>query len=138
MMAALAAIFQIGYSLMLVIVGMIGLVAARWELRTVFDIDITMLEDPVAATFLNQYRFLKSTEIAFGLFCLLCRPSILAGSPLAPLFLAGCALGVIARLTAWRLDGQPGIWFIAFAVLEAITFVLVLAHIRQLPSARHD
>ena len=137
MIGVLAAVFQLGYSLMLVGVGAVGLIAARWELLDVFTIDLAALDTDVAATFLNQYRFLKSTELAFGLVCLFGHRSILAGSPLAPLFLAGCALGVIARVSAWIADGQPSSWFIAFAVLEALTFLLVWISIRQLPSARN-
>ncbi len=136
-MIAAASIFQLGYSLMLIAVGAYGIFTAQWELAVVFQLDLQSFDSDAAATFLNQYRFLKSMELAFGLFCLLCRRSILGGSPLAIIFLLGCALGVSARLLAWVLDGHPGNIFLIFAVLEAITFVLVLMSIRKLPSARY-
>jgi hypothetical protein len=127
----LAGVFQLGYSLMLLGVGLAGIFTARWELAQVFG-----LVDPSAlpehgGTFLSQYRFLKSIEFCSGIFGLACRGPILAGEPAALLFLTIVGAGVFARVVAWIADGPPNFTFATFLFLEAMTFVLVAMSLRR-------
>jgi hypothetical protein len=124
-------LFLIGYSLMLIVVGLTGVFTAEWELARVFGLDPIWLALPAGATFLNQYRFLKAAEAAFGLFCLCHRRDILAGGPNWAIFLSGCALGILARAWSWAVDGTPRTAFIVFLILEALTFLLVWHHARS-------
>ncbi|MDE1148856.1 MAG: hypothetical protein PW843_20000 [Azospirillaceae bacterium] len=121
----LASLFQLGYSLMFLFVGLAGIFAARWELVTVFGLPDPGTLPEHGGTFLAQYRFLKSIELCSGIFCLSCRGPILAGKPPALLFLAIVGAGVVARAIAWFADGPPNLTFATFLVLEAMTFVLV-------------
>jgi hypothetical protein len=124
-------LFLIGYSLMLIGIGFAGVFVADWELARVFGLGPAALAGPHAADFLNQYRFLKAVEAAFGLFCLVHRRDILAGGPSSVTFLAGCALGVFARAWSWRVDGTPRPVFLVFLGLEAATLLLVWRQARS-------
>jgi hypothetical protein len=125
-----ALVMQLGYSAMLVVVGVAGIFTARWELATVFGIDPGSWSQDIQATMLNQYRFLKSLELGAGVFCFAYRADIAAGGRASRVFLAIVALGVIARSIAWFLDGRPATVFLIFLVLEALTFVAVALHLR--------
>ncbi len=129
--AAVASVLQLGYAAMLVVVGSAGIVAARWELATVFGIDPSAWSLTTQATMLNQYRFLKSVELGAGVFCLAYRSSIMAGGRASAVFLALVGFGVAARTLAWILDGRPATAFIIFLVLEAFVFVAVALHLRM-------
>lgn len=129
MIGPLATLFQLGYGLMLLFVGLYGIFQAPWELRTVFDLDPAAAGQ--TATLLSQYRFLKAVEAGFGLFCLLQRRNILVGGPAAVIFLAGCGFGVFARIWSWAFDGRPARMFVLFLVLEAVTFALVWLYARR-------
>ena len=138
-MATLAWLFFWGYALMLVGVGASGLFIAPWELRTVFGLPLGTLPDIVEATLLNQYRFLKSLELAFGIFCLAWRHEIFRRGRAHTVFVAGVVLGVSARLGSWAINGRPQTTFLIFAALELITVLLVAWAVHQrlvLPGAR--
>ncbi|MFV9614565.1 MAG: DUF4345 family protein [Gammaproteobacteria bacterium] len=126
-----AILFQLGYSLMLIGVGVAGIFYAPWELISIFKLDANWLQSSEAVTFLNQYRFLKAVEVGFGLFCLFYRREILDGGISSVLFLSGCMLGIFARSWSWYYDGRPSDMLITFLVLESITFVLVWAYARR-------
>jgi hypothetical protein len=128
MIGVLATLFQLGYSLMFLVVGVAGVFVAPRELTTVFGVDAAWLATPAAATFINQYRFLKATEAGFALFCLGHRRDILEGGVSSLIFLNGCALSIFARCWSWGVDGRPSMAFIAFLVLEIMTFLLVWLH----------
>jgi len=121
----LARLFFWGYALMLVGVGASGALMAPWELRTVFDVPLDGFADPVQATLLNQYRFLKAIELAFGIFCLVYRREIFDRTSAHRVFLAGLFAGVAARLGSWLIDGTPKPVFLLFAALELVTGLLV-------------
>jgi len=125
-----ASILQLAYSTMLVATGTAGIVTARWELSTVFGIDLSAWPHDIQATMLGQYRFLKSVELGAGIFCIAYRKSIMGGDRAAAVFLAILFIGVSARTLAWIVDGRPAAAFIAFLVLEAIVFVAVALHLR--------
>jgi hypothetical protein len=114
-----------GYVLMLVGVGASGMVIAPWELSKLFEIPLGTLSETAQATLLNQYRFLKALELAFGLYCVGFRHEIFKPGLAHRVFLAGLFSGVAARLGSWLVDGQPRTVFLAFALLELITGVLV-------------
>ena len=124
-MTSLAKIFFWGYVLMLIGVGASGTLIARWELRTVFDVPLDGFTELVQATLLNQYRFLKAIELAFGIFCLVYRREIFDRTTMHRVFLAGLFAGVAARLGSWLIDGTPKPVFLMFAVLELVTGLLV-------------
>lgn len=124
-MVALARLFFWGYALMLVGVGASGMLVAGWELPTVFAVNLDAMPQLQRATLLNQYRFLKALELAFGLFCLAYRHEIFTRSLALCVFIAGLSAGVSARLGSWIADGMPEPMFIAFMVLELVTGVLV-------------
>jgi cytochrome b subunit of formate dehydrogenase len=124
-MDTLARLFFWGYSLMLIVVGASGIFIARWELATVFSLDMASMNESVRATLLNQYRFLKAVELAFGIFCISYRRDIFVRLRDVRVFLAGVSAGVAARLGSWLVDGTPEPAFMAFMALELITGVLV-------------
>jgi membrane protein implicated in regulation of membrane protease activity len=124
-------LFLIGYGLMFLVVGMAGVFIAPWELERVFRLDPAWLTQPEGATFLNQYRFLKAAEAAFGLFCVYHRRDILAGGQNFVIFVAGCFLAILARALSWAVDGPPRTAFVLFLVLEALTLILVWRHARN-------
>lgn len=130
-MATLARLFFWGYALMLVGVGASGMLVAGWELPTVFAIDLNAMGDPQRATLLNQYRFLKAVELAFGIFCIAYRREIFLRPRDLHVFLGGLSAGVAARLGSWIVDGRPHLAFIVFMALELATGVLVWIAARQ-------
>lgn len=138
-MATLAWLFFWGYTLMLLVVGAGGMLIAPWELRTVFGLPLDTLPDIVEATLLNQYRFLKSIEFAFGIFCLAWRHAIFSHGQAHTVFVVGVFFGVSARLGSWVVDGRPHTAFLIFAALELITVLLVAWVVRRripLPGVR--
>lgn len=124
-MDLLARVFFWGYTLMLLGVGASGMLVAGWELSTVFALDLSAMGGLERATLLNQYRFLKALELAFGLFCLAYRREIFGQPRALSLFLAGLSAGVVARACSWLVDGTPRLIFLAFMALELVTGVLV-------------
>lgn len=131
MIAILARLFLFVFCLAFFIIGTSGLLTAPWELKEIFGLDPNWLASEDAASFLNQYRFLKVIEGGFGLFGLLKLKSILDGGVSNIIFLTGCGLAVIARSFSWMVDGRPDAMFIAFLVIEALTFLLVLIHSKR-------
>ena len=131
MIAVLARLFLFVFCLAFFIIGVSGLLLTPWELTKIFGLDPIWLASDEATSFLNQYRFLKVIEGAFGLFGLLKFRSILDGGVSNVIFLIGCGLAVIARSFSWIVDGRPDTMFVAFLVIEALTFLLVLIHSKR-------
>jgi hypothetical protein len=127
----LASLFQLGYSLMLLGVGFAGMWTASWELSTIFGLPAQSALPEHGATFLSQYRFLKSVEFGAGIFGLAWRQAILAGKPPVLLFLVIVGGGVLARAIAWMANGRPSWPFVTFLALEALTFVLIVLNLRR-------
>jgi len=121
---AAAQVFFWGYTAMLLGVGASGVFVAHWELVTVFSMPL-IEGTTVAATILNQYRFLKAMEFAFGLFCAIWHRDIFRNTREHRVFLGGVFAGVAARLLGLAHDGMPRIAFVIFAALELITGLLV-------------
>lgn len=119
-------VFYYGYTWMLLGVGGSGILIASWELPHVFSVDVSAMAPLPAATLLTQYRFLKSMEFAFGLFCWVYRRRIWGGGTARRLFLAGVFGGVAARLVSLMIDGVPHWAFLVFAGLELICGILML------------
>lgn len=119
-------VFYYGYTWMLLCVGGSGILIAAWELPHIFSVDLSAMAPQPAATLLTQYRFLKSMEFAFGLFCWVYRREIWAGGTARRLFLAGVFGGVAARLISLTKDGVPQWAFLVFAALEFVCGVLML------------
>ena len=134
-MNSLARIFFWGYSLMLIGIGASGIFVARWELTEIFAVPTATIGGVAAATLLNQYRFLKAVELAFGIFCIAFRGEIFRPTTAHRVFLAGLFAGVAARLGSWIVDGTPRWPFLAFAALELLTGILVTLVVREGSSA---
>lgn len=128
-MTTIARVFFWGYTAMLLGVGASGIFVARWELTHVFSMPL-VAGTTITATMLNQYRFLKAMEFAFGVFCATSHRQIFCHTRENTVFLAGVFAGVGARLLGWSVDGTPHIAFVIFAVLELITGLLVWASVR--------
>lgn len=124
-MNTLAHLFFWGYALMLVGVGASGMLIAGWELPSVFAVNLDAMGELQRATLLNQYRFLKALELAFGVFCLAYRREIFSRPRELCVFLGGLFAGVAARLGSWIADGTPRQVFLVFLALELVTGVLV-------------
>lgn len=124
-MQSLARLFFWGYTVMLLGIGASGMLIAPWELTHVFHLPLDLLDAAQRASMLNQYRFLKSVEFGFGMFCLLNRAAIFQPSVGLRLFLTGVFAGVLARVGSLLADGTPHWAFLAFAALEFVTGVLV-------------
>lgn len=119
-------VFYYGYTWMLLGVGGSGVLIAGWELPHIFSVNLSTMAPQQAATLLTQYRFLKSMEFAFGLFCWVYRRWIWTGGTARRLFLAGVFGGVAARLISLVMDGVPHWAFLVFAGLELICGVLMM------------
>lgn len=124
-MQRLALLFFFGYTGMLLVIGASGILIAPWELTHIFSIPLDALSIEQRASILNQYRFLKSAEFAFGVFCITHRAAIFGGRLGLRVFLCGVFSGVLARLLSLLVDGMPQWAFLAFAALELVTGVLV-------------
>jgi hypothetical protein len=120
-----------GYVTMIVCVGASGIVIAAWELPTVFDVHLDLLAPVERATFLGQYRFLKSMEFAFGVYCVVYWREIFSSRKANVVFLTGLSGGVTARLLSTVLDGWSSPVFIAFLVLEFACGVVVFLYSRR-------
>jgi Domain of unknown function (DUF4345) len=130
-MRPVAYLAVVAYGLVLVGVGLVGIVTARWELLTVFGVDTGAIV-PDEANFLNQYRFLKAVELGAGIFCLMQRAPILDAEKAAVWpFLVIVGGGVAARSIAWAADGRPSWLFIGHLLLESVVLVIVLLHLRR-------
>lgn len=130
-MGPLARLFFWGYALMLLGVGASGMLIATWELPTVFAVAMDSMGELQRATLLNQYRFLKALEFAFGLFCVVYRHEIFTAGKDHRVFLGGLSAGVAARLGSCFVDGTPRIAFIVFMVLELVTGLLVWLSVQR-------
>ena len=82
MIGPLATTAQALYALFLVAVGGYGMFSLSWELSTFYGLEIEALRaEKSGTTFLNQLRFLKATELTFGLFALFSVTVSITGSP---------------------------------------------------------
>lgn len=136
MIGVIATSLQFVYGFFLCVIGLYGMFCLNWELHSLYALFPAQLDGPQGNSFLNQFRFLKSIELAFGLFCLLYRKDILAGGQATTLFLAALALGAFARSYSWAIDGRPEGLFLFFLGVEVVTFVFVLVHSRRAWSER--
>ena len=127
-MIRLTRLLTLIYALALTLVGGSGVFIAEWELQHVFALDTAALAPPVAATLLNQYRFLKAIEFAAGVACLIGFERIFAEPPITRLFLLLVGAGAGARVLAIVADGWPKPVFLGFLVVELAVFVLVALH----------
>jgi hypothetical protein len=130
-LARLARLCFWGYALMLVGIGLTGMLAAQWELPAVFAVNLDTMDTLQRATLLNQYRFLKGIELAFGMFCIAYRREIFSQRRDLQVFLAGLSAGVAGRLGSWIVDGTPKTIFLVFMALELLTGVLVWWVVRR-------
>ena len=83
------------------------------------------------ASSINQYRFMKTTELGFGLFAILFRQEIFTSKKFNLYFLGILFLGVVARTLSLLIDGQPHLAYNVFIILELVTGLIVLVHSRN-------
>ncbi|MEO9824868.1 MAG: DUF4345 family protein [Paracoccaceae bacterium] len=136
MIGALASILQLVYALFLIGVGTLGLFYLQWELELFYGLSQEDFTGPDGATLLNQFRFLKAIELAFGIFCLVYRRDILSAGLPCTIFLTGLALGAFARGASWIFDGTPHTSFIWYFIAEVVIFVVVWMNSRRVLSER--
>jgi len=125
-MAKLARTLFWVYTAALIGVGAAGVFSAEWELTRLYDLKLTGLEDMLRATVLNQYRFLKGVEFAFGMYCLVCRDDIFRVLRFNRVFLIGVFGGAGARVFSIFVDGVPHWAFLVFIAIELAAGVCVL------------
>jgi hypothetical protein len=121
-----------GYTGMLLAVGGSGIFIAGWELKRIFRVGLDAMASVDRSTLLNQYRFLKSLELTFGIWSITFRDEILRPSPQNGVFVTGVFLGVLARTLSIVIDGRCRWVFVVFLVLELVTGIAVLYHARTL------
>lgn len=129
-----ATVLQNGYALMLICVGAVGIASVRPELSVLYSLDLDRLPSDAAATFANQYRFLKGMEFGAGAYCFLHRHAILRGGRETDLFLIIVGAGVVARTWSWLVEGTPSLLFVTFLMLETLVFIVIFVYARL----RHD
>lgn len=136
MIAVLASILQLIYAVFLVGVGAFGLFYLHWELGTFYGLGPDDLQGKDGATLLNQFRFLKSIELTFGIFSLIYRRDILSGGLNCTIFLTGLALGAFARASSWIFDGTPHTSFLFYLFAEVTIFCVVWLNAKRALSTR--
>jgi hypothetical protein len=120
-----------GWVAALVVLGGLGIFTGKWELATIFRIDLAGMSHEAQDNLLNQYRFLKAVEFGFGLFCVLFRREIYRNPLYNRLFLSIVFLGAAARALSIVVDGWPHWAFTAITVLEFLTFIVVALDTRR-------
>jgi hypothetical protein len=136
MIGVLSSVLQFIYAAFLVGVGAFGMFYLHWELSTFYGIGPDDLQGQDGATLLNQFRFLKSIELAFGIFSLVYRRDILSGGLNCTIFLACLALGAFARASSWIFDGTPHTSFLLYLLAEVTIFLVVWLNAKRVLSAR--
>jgi hypothetical protein len=119
------------YVLMLLCVGGSGVVIGSWEISRMFFVDLGNLKLVDQATFIDEYRYLMSLELAFGIFAITYRKEIFKSPKANGVFLAGLFAGVIERVVSLILDGRPRPAFIAFFMVEVACGGAVLIYSRK-------
>jgi len=136
MIGVLASVLQLIYAVFLVGVGALGLFYLQWELSTFYGLTTNDFQGKDGATLLNQFRFLKSIELTFGIFSLIYRRDILSGGLNCTIFLTGLALGAFARASSWVFDGTPHSSFLFYLFAEVIIFSVIWLNAKQALSTR--
>ena len=122
---------QLLYALMLLFVGFVGVWTARTEIQLIFRLQVESWPPDVAATFLNQYRFLKGLECGAGIFCVVFHSQIMEGGSHALTFVAIVLLGILGRTVAWIADGRPSALFLIFLALEIFVLGVFVLNARM-------
>ena len=135
-MRGLAILMFYGWSGALLVLGALGIFTGRWELETIFRLDLVQLSQERTATLLNQYRFLKAIEFGFGLFCFAFRTEIFTVRAFNRLFLAIVFLSSSARGLSMRLEGPPHWALTGITLLEFATGFVIAGYTRR--SLRHS
>ena len=125
-----------GYALFVGLAGgLAGLLAPKWApldfevfARAVFRQDLPH-ED--MASVLQQYRYMKSAELGFGLFALLFRHEIDTSRKVNRFFLGILFLGAAIRVLSRVVDGKPHRAYLYFTGLETAVGLVVLAYSRR-------
>ncbi len=123
------------YVATLLLVGSGGVLFARQELASIYHLDLQQnlifVTEAAQANFLNQYRFLKASELGIGIFCVVFWRDIFCTGRLHTVFLSIVAVGVFARVWSLLHDGMPQTMFIGFLLFELATGLLVFITARK-------
>jgi hypothetical protein len=125
-----------GYAWFLILAGgVLGLLVPRWGplafevfARGIFD---APLPERTLASALNQYRYMKSMEFGFGLFCVLFRPLIYTDVRFNRFYLGILLLGTFERALSLVLDGMPRPFYVRAIFIELAVFLIVLVSTRR-------
>jgi hypothetical protein len=126
--AALVLFF--GYVVTLVVAGAWGVVGARLDMPWLLQVHLGDLRHRAQANLLSQYRFLRATELGYGLFGLCYWRQIFTLRGYNRLFLGIMACGLGARLLSLAADGLPSFWMYLFLGWELVGVVVIFAYTR--------
>lgn len=129
-MRVVALVMFYGWSGALLALGAPGIFTGRWELETIFGLDLVTLGQERTATLLNQYRFLKAIEFGFGLFCFIFRDEIFTRRLFNRFFLLVVFVSSGARAVSMVMEGMPHWGLTGITVLEFATGVVIAAYTR--------
>ncbi|MCY1043255.1 DUF4345 family protein [Corallococcus sp. bb12-1] len=125
-----------GYAWFLILVGgVLGLLVPRWGplafevyARGVFDAG---LPDQTLGSALNQYRYMKSMEFGFGVFCVCFRDFIYTDRRFNRFYLGIIFLGTAERALSVLLDGMPRPFYVAAIFIELSVGLIVFISTRR-------
>ncbi|WP_147448567.1 DUF4345 family protein [Corallococcus terminator] len=125
-----------GYAWFLILVGgVLGLLVPRWGplafevyARGVFDAG---MPDQTLASALNQYRYMKSMEFGFGVFCVCFRDLIYTDRRFNRFYLGILFLGTAERALSVLLDGMPRPFYVAAIFIELSVGLIVFISTRR-------
>lgn len=122
-----------GYIAALFILGIAGLAVPGWELRILYQLDLSALglASGAKAILLHQYRFLKAIAVGYGLFALVFRREIFRSAVFNRVFLAILFGGAAGRTLSLIIDGRAHWGLVSFTVSEYIFGVLIFAYSRS-------
>ena len=124
------------YCLFLVIIGgILGLFVPKWGPMR-FEVYATAvfkanMDATSMASALNQYRFMKSLEFAFGLFGLLFVKEIFSVKKFNYYFLGIMFLGTFERVLSYVVDGTPRPAYIMFIGIEFAFWLIMFLYSRK-------
>jgi hypothetical protein len=106
------------YALVFVVSGAISVLVAHAEVAAWFG--------PPPGDLLQQYRFLRATEVGYGLLLLAVEPEFFAPGRVRAAILTSFAAIPLARVVGIAIDGTPGPEFVLLLVVELLLFFVFL------------
>jgi hypothetical protein len=111
------------------------------DFSVLFHFPVRSLDTYTRVNLLDQYRFLRGIELAFGMFCLAMTREIFSVPKYNLLFLAGMSAGTTARIVSLFAEGRPSAAMCFFLIFELAGIVVISVysfhaiHHKKLPYA---